>query len=244
MPAHNRNEQSKVRHAKQRARRSFFTEILPGVFTFAFVWLRKPFNLLDGRLYEMGSGLAMLSNFCAKDISAPKTSRTWLRTFLIATALFAFVVLGRLEFAFGFADTALWGLFCFAVFIALFVAILLSAVRKRWVACLCSAFVLLACIAAFYTGGLIQHNQVEQSKKVAEPVIAALEVYKTEHGRYPDQLQALVPGYLDAIPTLRLGPLRYYTYDEDQFILLFRGFAFLDAMYYSSDTGTWVWDAD
>jgi hypothetical protein len=177
---------------------------------------------------------------------APMTLRIWLPSIVIATTLFAFVVFGQLEFSFDFLDTGLWGLFCLALLVTTLVTILVRAARKRWGSCLRSAFVLLSLVAALFTGFLIQHHQVERSQELAEPIIAALEVYRTEHGRYPDQLQALVPGYVNAIPTPRLGlstarPLDYSAFADDTYLLFFPAFAFMDAMY-SSDTGTWVLD--
>jgi hypothetical protein len=177
---------------------------------------------------------------------APMTLRIWLPSIVIATTLFAFVVFGQLEFSFDFLDTGLWGLFCLALLVTTLVTILVRAARKRWGSCLRSAFVLLSLVAALFTGFLIQHHQVERSQELAEPIIAALEVYRTEHGRYPGRLQALVPDYLEDLPTPRLGlstarPFRYGAYDDDTFLLLFPAFNFLDAMY-SSHTGTWKLD--
>lgn len=36
---------------------------------------------------------------------------------------------------------------------------------------------------------------------ISEPVIAALEKFKSDHGSYPDELAGLVPDYLSEIPT-------------------------------------------
>jgi len=42
----------------------------------------------------------------------------------------------------------------------------------------------------------------------AQPLIDALEAYRRDQGRYPDELEALVPGCLDAIPQPPT-PIRY-----------------------------------
>lgn len=179
------------------------------------------------------------------DVMARMTMPIWLPTIIIATALFAFVVVAQLEFCSDFIDTHLLESFCLALFAATLVAIVVGAARKRWGTALCSAFVLLSLVAAFYyTGPLIMHHQIKQSQELAVPIIAALEHYRTEHGRYPDQLHALVPGYVGAIPTPRLGlfsarPFGYGTESGDKFVLSFLAFA-SDVAIYESDTGTWL----
>lgn len=40
----------------------------------------------------------------------------------------------------------------------------------------------------------------EKGYAASEPVIAALEKFKADHGAYPDKLAELVPDYLDAVP--------------------------------------------
>lgn len=175
---------------------------------------------------------------------APMTLRMWLPSIVIATTLFAFVVVGGLEFCFDFPDFLFWSLFCFALLLATLVAILIAAARKRWGGCLRSAVILLSVVAAIYAGRLIQNNQIERSQELAKPIIAALEVYRTGHGGYPDQLQALVPAHLDRVPTPTLGlfsvrPFGYSASGDDKFLLDFSAFSAAIAIY-SSDTGTWV----
>lgn len=43
--------------------------------------------------------------------------------------------------------------------------------------------------------------KAEMGYKLARPVIAALDKYRQAEGRYPGDLQALVPAYMDPVPT-------------------------------------------
>ena len=60
--------------------------------------------------------------------------------------------------------------------------------------------------------------------EAAQPLIDALGRYRADHGRYPDELAALVPDYLDAIPAPRpplRGDWRYAPLDDGrEFILI------------------------
>ncbi len=44
-------------------------------------------------------------------------------------------------------------------------------------------------------------DKAERGYALSEPVIAALEEYKTENGVYPQTLAELVPEYISAVPT-------------------------------------------
>lgn len=60
------------------------------------------------------------------------------------------------------------------------------------------------------------------NRQVAEQLITALESFRAAHGQYPEELDALVPGALPALPTLqhsgaRLGYTRLQ--DGDDFIV-------------------------
>ena len=43
-------------------------------------------------------------------------------------------------------------------------------------------------------------KKAEMGYKLSEPVIAALEQYKADHGTYPKTLEELVPDYLSTVP--------------------------------------------
>jgi hypothetical protein len=44
----------------------------------------------------------------------------------------------------------------------------------------------------------------------AEIIISALDTYLQKENRYPDELQKLVPEFLDSIPKPKIGPSKYY----------------------------------
>ncbi len=50
----------------------------------------------------------------------------------------------------------------------------------------------------------------------AEPLIAALEAYRRDHKRYPDELEELVPRYLPRIPEPTAVAERSWIYDTGQ----------------------------
>ncbi len=72
---------------------------------------------------------------------------------------------------------------------------------------------------------------------VAPVVIAALEHYRKDFGRYPDELQNLVPDYLPAIPHAQVGWIRspdedlVYTYLGESFLLEFPGVVWVQCAY-------------
>ena len=65
--------------------------------------------------------------------------------------------------------------------------------------------------------------EIEESNKArAETIISALYGYKSEHDSFPNQLSALVPDYLEEIPTTTGGKdYRYLTNSTDGFFLFF-----------------------
>ena len=72
---------------------------------------------------------------------------------------------------------------------------------------------------------------------MAPVVIAALEHYRKDFGRYPDELQNLVPNYLPAIPHAQVGWIRspgedlMYTNLGESFLLEFPGVVWVQCAY-------------
>ena len=60
---------------------------------------------------------------------------------------------------------------------------------------------ILAAFASSMVGGL----NGSATQENADSVIAALEQYKTSHGRYPESLERLVPEYFPSVPKTRIG---------------------------------------
>lgn len=58
-------------------------------------------------------------------------------------------------------------------------------------------------------------EKAERGYTVCDPVIAALEQYKTDNGKYPELLEELLPNYLSEIPTeVNDEPISYAITDE------------------------------
>jgi hypothetical protein len=79
---------------------------------------------------------------------------------------------------------------------------------------------------------------------VHEALIAcALECYRVAHNAYPENLDALVPQYLDKIPFDLLGgqPLHYRRADDGKFLLYSIGWD--ETGDGSKPLSDWVWDA-
>jgi hypothetical protein len=80
---------------------------------------------------------------------------------------------------------------------------------------------------------------------VHEALIAcALERYRVAHNAYPEKLDALVPQYLDKIPTDIIGgrPLHYRRADGGKFLLYSVGWNETDDGGKSGSDDDWVWD--
>ena len=98
----------------------------------------------------------------------------------------------------------------------------------------------LVVLAQFYR---IDGPTIEAGQTRAQPLLAALEQYKTDTGAYPPDLQSLIPVYLSEIP--RPAPRWEYTYEVqgngDGFILSFEAGRNFDGDYceYYSASQTW-----
>jgi hypothetical protein len=58
----------------------------------------------------------------------------------------------------------------------------------------------------------------------AQPLLDALEAYKRDNGRYPEELEQLVPKYLDEVPEPRkplYPPLKFLPLDDGEEFMLF-----------------------
>ena len=76
-----------------------------------------------------------------------------------------------------------------------------------------------------HLGNTVSIHEPEYSQTIAigDEIIKALEAYKSDHGRYPTSLNALVPAYLQEIkaPTWGIGAWNYVLLkpNEEYFIL-------------------------
>ena len=69
----------------------------------------------------------------------------------------------------------------------------------------------------FFEIFMIQAACVNLNQRAAAPIIAALESYKNSHGDYPEELDDLMPEFLDTIPAGRCAPISKSEYDKPIF---------------------------
>jgi hypothetical protein len=65
--------------------------------------------------------------------------------------------------------------------------------------------------AAFGMGAMMGHYS-DQARAQGNALIAALQVHRAREGRYPEQLEALVPKDIGAISMVKLNPFREQTF--------------------------------
>jgi len=68
---------------------------------------------------------------------------------------------------------------------------------------------LIYAIMAISTKALFDFNNILAEER-AEIIISALDTYLRKENSYPNELQELVPEYLDSIPKPKIGPGKYY----------------------------------
>lgn len=71
----------------------------------------------------------------------------------------------------------------------------------------------------------------ESAIKKTEPLIAAIEKFKSEHGQYPDKIEDLEGVYISAIPTFAIMSTSFYRYER------------MGDMYTLSFERSWHWNA-
>jgi hypothetical protein len=88
-----------------------------------------------------------------------------------------------------------------------------------------SAAVLLCLLALSFSSACVEKpgegKQAQQGFAAADPIIAALENYKNEQGRYPRRLRELVPQYLEKDPQKNpekddAGEIRFIYYPAEE----------------------------
>jgi hypothetical protein len=72
------------------------------------------------------------------------------------------------------------------------------------------------------------YNEIVEGKRVGDTIIYAIEKYHYDIGKYPDELNALIPLYLERIPISNYQHEFFYQKDSiDIYILMFK----LDTLY-------------
>ena len=82
--------------------------------------------------------------------------------------------------------------------------------KRRWAALVFFVLTALILIASLSIGG--HFSPASSDRRSAETIAQALEEYHANTGSYPAELEALVPGYLTAIPEVETIPDRGWLY--------------------------------
>jgi ABC-type antimicrobial peptide transport system permease subunit len=159
----------------------------------------------------------------------------------IPCVLFAAILVGTVDWTYGFGGCALVGLgTVLSGGVSLLLTIIFAALRKpalAWKSAACLAAVIAALVAA----GFVNDAQRARAQKRGEMIVTALEKHKAATGRYPASLDALVPDYIEEIPAPGLGFFTkyrfHYTADQDAlaFSLTFPAPAWTEMGYESKD---------
>lgn len=96
-----------------------------------------------------------------------------------------------------------------AVFLVMLVVQL---AKKRWIAARGYALFVLAFVVSIRISGRVDEHHERTAKQAAEPIMQALETYKADAGRYPEELGALVPRYLDSVGEAPVAFIRTLPY--------------------------------
>ena len=72
---------------------------------------------------------------------------------------------------------------------------------------------LLAAVASFLASGMLLSRKISDSKAAGDALCLVLEACRQVSGRYPQDLQALTPSMLPAVPTTSMGLFRAVPFD-------------------------------
>lgn len=125
---------------------------------------------------------------------------------------------------------------------SLVIGLVLGVWKKRWRTFLTGVAVLFLGLSGLLVGGRIMRWQVDRVAVEVQPMIAALEEFRAEHGRFPAELAELIPAHLPEVPRARIGlfgrKFEYYGRDGSSYHLEFDVGAGI-FQFYDSTTRTW-----
>lgn len=126
-----------------------------------------------------------------------------------------------------------------------------AVINHRWVKPV--ALVVYSCLL-FYAGIAANQSIISAHEENFRPLLAALERYKSDHGKYPDRLDKLVPEYVSTLPRCpddRYGSgNKYYSLMQgdsarigDQYVIdcVMGVFVFPQLATYESDIPGWMY---
>lgn len=126
-------------------------------------------------------------------------------------------------------------------FLGLFVAVIFGAVTRRWGALKWCGLIFLTSTVGNVVGFLTYLELRRGDEAVAAALVRALDEHRRERGAYPENLEALVPTHLGALPAARFGQAKapyFYQQREGEFTLSYPT-GFNASRRYDSRTKTW-----
>ena len=88
----------------------------------------------------------------------------------------------------------------------------------------CTTLLIMCCLAFLFVTSACSNSadQIAANQDKAERIILALDDYEHDYGQFPENLEALVPGYLTEIPETTSGQSFVYRLDSDEgYFLIF-----------------------
>lgn len=95
-------------------------------------------------------------------------------------------------------------------------------------------------VAGFWVGNAIRMEAIQGVAARGAPLIAAIKAYEQQRGEPPENLDALVPGFLPSVPETGFKPCPLYWYERYPTIAAYRGNAWLLSV--NTPTGTLNFD--
>jgi len=111
----------------------------------------------------------------------------------------------QLSTFFGYVVIGLLGLTILGLLIGLFVALVYGAMKRRWKPALDIGVKLVVCLTSIFIVQFISYRQQADSMASAQPMIAAVERFHSETGKYPESIADLIPTFLQSIPRTSMG---------------------------------------
>lgn len=134
--------------------------------------------------------------------------RAQLRLLMVPIAVFVASVIAISEFTIGFTESGLVGFVMLVAMVSLGIGVFLNLIRKRWSRAKMQALCLFALLASLPIGLRISNHHTRAAMADSQPVIEALQAFRDDTGRYPNELSELVPSHLDAIDEVGVTLLR------------------------------------
>lgn len=116
--------------------------------------------------------------------------RAQLRLLMVPIAVFVASVIAISEFTIGFTESGLVGFVMLVVMVSLGIGVFLNLIRKRWSRAKMQALCLFALLASLPIGLRISNHHTRAAMADSQPVIEALQAFRDDTGRYPNELSA------------------------------------------------------